>query len=82
MKTRNMKTIVGSHPIKKGVEEEGIYLPHRLLTVFKVFIIYFSTNIPHHAEWNHLPNSFTLRTIKLPSPTSEEISHSTRHDPR
>jgi hypothetical protein len=75
-----MKTIIGSHPPEKDKEKEGLQLPHCPLSVLKALVIYFSPNAPHHIEQNHLPHSFILRITKLPSPTSKEISHTTRHN--
>jgi hypothetical protein len=67
--------------LEKGIEKQGLQLRYCPLIVFKASVILFSLNTLHHAYQNHFPNSFTLRTTKLPYPTSEEVSHPVRHDP-
>jgi hypothetical protein len=81
MKKRIMRTIIGNHLMEQGIKEEGLQLHHHPLNVFEASAISFSPNTAHQAKWNHPPNSFALSTTKLPSQTSEEISHSTRHVP-
>jgi hypothetical protein len=78
---REREIIIGSYPREKGGKEKGILLHHYLFSFFKASFISFSPNTPHHAQRNHLPKSFNCQATNLPSPTSEEISHYTRHDP-